>query len=97
MTLQIRLSPLAQADLDDIWTYTIVQWDEAQAQAYLLGLDTTMKLLAENPRIGRAIDEIRKGYFKFPAASHLLIYRLKPDAIEFMRILHGRMDVERHV
>jgi toxin ParE1/3/4 len=95
--LRIRLSPLAQGDLDGIWAYTVSQWDEAQAQAYLLGLDATMKLLAENPRMGRSIDDIRKGYFKFPAASHILIYRLKADAIEFVRILHVRMDVERHL
>jgi toxin ParE1/3/4 len=95
--LTICLSPLAQADLDGIWTYTVTQRDEAQAQGYLLSLDATMKLLADNPRMGNAIDDIRKGYFKFPAASHLLNYRLKPDAIEFMRILHRRMDVERHV
>jgi toxin ParE1/3/4 len=95
--LAIRLSPLAQADLDGILTYTVAQWDEAEAQSYLMWLDATMKLLAENPRIGSAIDDIRKGYFKFPATSHLLIYRLMPDAIEFMRVLHRRMDVERHV
>jgi hypothetical protein len=37
------------------------------------------------------------GYFKFPGTSHLMFYRLTPDAIEFMRTLHRRMDVERHV
>ena len=95
--LQVRLSPLAQADLDGIWKYTTAQWDEGQAQTYVLGLDASMKLLAENPQMGRAIDEIRKGYFKFPVASHILIYRLKPDAIEFMRILHKSSDVERHL
>jgi toxin ParE1/3/4 len=95
--LRIRLSPLAQGDLDGIWAYTVSQWDEGQAQAYLLSLDATMKLLAENPRMGRSIDDIRKRYFKFPAASHILIYRLKSDAIEFVRILHVRMDVERHL
>jgi toxin ParE1/3/4 len=95
--LAIRLSPLAQADLDDIWSYTVAQWDEAGAQAYLMGLDATMKLLADNPRRGNNMDDIRKGYFKFQAASHLLVYRLTSDAIAFMRILHRRMDVERHV
>ncbi len=55
--------------------------------SYLSALDATMKVLASNPRMGRSIDEIREGYFKFPAAAHLLIYRLKPGAIEFMRIL----------
>ena len=68
-----------------------------QPQAYLLGLDATMKFLAGNPRMARAIDDIREGYFKFPTASHILIYRLKPGAIEFVRILHKSSDVERHV
>jgi toxin ParE1/3/4 len=95
--LQIRLSPLAQSDLNEIWAYSVSQWDEAQAQAYLMGIDATMKLLAHNPRMGMAINEIRQGYFKFPVALHLLIYRLKTDAIELMRVLHRRMDVERHL
>jgi toxin ParE1/3/4 len=94
---EIRLSPMAEFDLDDIWSYSVAQWDEAQAQHYLMALDTTMKLLAENPHIGRAIDEIRTGYFKFPAASHIPVYRSQPDAIEFIRILHKRMDVDRHI
>jgi toxin ParE1/3/4 len=95
--LSIRLSPLARADLDGIWNYTAAQWDEAQAQAYVLGLDASMKLLAANPGLGRAIDDIREGYFKFPSASHILIYRLMPSAIDFIRILHKSSDVERHV
>jgi toxin ParE1/3/4 len=56
-----------------------------------------MKLLAESPRLGRAIPDIRAGYFKFPVASHILIYRLKPETIEFIRILHSRMDVDQHL
>jgi toxin ParE1/3/4 len=95
--LKIRLSPLAQADLDGIWEFTVTQWNEAQAESYLLGLDASMKLLAANPRLGRAIDDIRPGYLKFPAASHILIYRLVSGAIEFIRILHKSSDVERHL
>jgi toxin ParE1/3/4 len=95
--LAIRLSPLAQADLDGIWQYTLTQWNEAQAEAYLLGLDASMKILAENPRLGRSLDDIRSGYFKYQSAQHLLIYRLTSEAIEFIRILHKSSDVERHV
>lgn len=95
--LGIRLSPLARADLDGIWTFTMAQWNETQAESYLLGLDASMKLLATNPRLGRAIDDIREGYLKFPSASHILIYRLAPGVIEFIRILHKGSDVERHV
>jgi toxin ParE1/3/4 len=95
--LAIRLSPLARADLDGIWDFTVTRWDEAQAEAYLSGLDASMKLLAANPRLGRAIDDIREGCLKFPVASHILIYRLRPGAIEFIRVLHKSSDVERHV
>jgi toxin ParE1/3/4 len=95
--LRIRLSPLARADLDGIWEYTVGRWDVAQAERYLLGLDDSMRLLAENPRMGRAIDDVREEYIKFLSASHMLVYRLKPDAIEFIRVLHKSMDVERHL
>ena len=94
---RLRLTPKARADLDAIWDYTVKQWGTEQAEAYLLSLGETMKLLANQPGLGRNIDDIREGYFKFPAASHIFLYRLQPDAIEIIRILHKSMDVERHL
>jgi toxin ParE1/3/4 len=93
----IKLTPQARADLDGIWTYTAETWGIEQAEAYLMGLDSTMKLLATHPKLGRSISDIREGYFKFPAASHLLIFRIAADAIEVVPILHKSSDVERHV
>ena len=97
MTLDIRLTPQARADLDGIWNFSTAKWGMDQAEAYLLVLDTTMRILAGQPGLGRSIAEIRSGYFKFPSASHILIYRLKPGAIEFVRLLYKSMDVERHL
>lgn len=93
----LRLTPKARADLDAIWEYAITHWDIEQAEAYLLSLGETMKLLANQPGIGRNIDDIRKGYFKFPAASHIFIYRTEPNMVEVVRVLHKSMDVERHL
>ena len=50
-----------------------------------------MWTLAERPSLGRGIDEVRPGYFKFPVASHVVFYS-KPDGIDVIRILHKRMD-----
>jgi toxin ParE1/3/4 len=94
---QLRLTPKARADLDAIWDYTVKYWGIEQAEAYLLSLGETMKLLANQPSLGRNIDDIREGYFKFPAASHIFIYRSQPNTIEIVRILHKSMDVERHL
>jgi toxin ParE1/3/4 len=95
--LDIRLTPLARADLDGIWNITMAHWGIDQAEAYLISLNTTMNILAGQPGIGRTIDNIRAGYFKFPTASHILIYRLKPGAIEFVRILHKSSDIDQHL
>ncbi len=93
----LRLTPLARADLDDIWEYSVKQWNVDQAETYLLALNSTMQLLTEQPELGRRIDDIREGYLKFLAGSHLLIYRVKTDYIEIVRILHKSNDVERHL
>jgi toxin ParE1/3/4 len=94
---QLRLTPKARADLDAIWEYTAKHWGVEQAEAYLLSLGETMKLLANQPGLGRNIDDIREGCFKFPAASHIFIFRLQPNIVEIIRILHKSMDVERHL
>ena len=94
---QLGLTRKARADLDAIWNYTAQHWGEEQAEAYLLSLGETMQLLAKQPGLGRKIDDIREGYFKFPAASHIFIFRLTPGAIEIVRILHKSMDVERQL
>ncbi len=94
---QLRLTPKARADLDAIWDHTVKHWGIEQAEAYLLSLGETMKLLANQPGLGRNIDDIWEGYFKFTAASHIFIYRFQPTAIEIIRILHKSMDMERNL
>ena len=93
----LRLTPQAHTDLDGIWEYSARQWSVDQAETYLRTLNSTMQLLTEQPELGRKIDDIREGYLKFPVASHLLIYRVKADCIEIMRILYKSNDVERQV
>jgi toxin ParE1/3/4 len=90
----VRLTPQAKADLNDIWDYTAKQWNIDQAEAYMRALDATFNLLVLTPRLGRNIDDIRKGYFKFPTASHILIYRLNKAQVEIVRILYNNNDIE---
>jgi toxin ParE1/3/4 len=92
------LSPAAQIDLEQIWDYTYHRWDIEQADEYLRELQRAIELAAVNPRVGRACDEIRPGYRKLAAGSHTLYYRVTPDGvIDVVRVLHQRMDVDRHL
>ena len=92
------LSPAAQTDLGKIWDYTYESWCEAQATAYLRELQWAIERVAANPLIGRSCDEIRPGYRKFAAGSHTFFYRADADGvIDVVRVLHNRMDVDRHL
>jgi toxin ParE1/3/4 len=92
-----RLSPRAQADIEDIWDYTASRWGLDQAEAYLRQIIAAIEAVAVDPRRGKTCDEVRAGYRKYPAGSHLLFYRTTSDGIDIMRILHQRMDFERHL
>lgn len=89
------LSPLARADLDEIWNYTENRWNVIQAERYVRQLVSAMEAIAEDPAIGRACDEVRAGYFRYKVGSHIVFYRLRTTGIEVVRILHERRDFDR--
>ena len=53
--------------------------------------------MAERPLLGRECSEVRRGYRKYASGSHVLFYRPTTDGIDVVRILHERMDYERHI
>lgn len=90
-----RLTNKAVADLKEIGRYTQKQWGREQRNTYLALLDDCFHQLATNPLRGKDCSEIRDGYRKHPAGSHMIFYRLlSNDTIEIVRVLHGHMDVE---
>jgi toxin ParE1/3/4 len=91
------LSPRARADLEDIWTYSAQRWGTDQAEDYIRRVQHAIETVAQEPRKGRACDEIRRGYRKYPAGSHVLFYRSMKAGIDIVRILHSHMDFERHL
>jgi len=89
------LTNKAIADLKDIGRYTLERWGREQRNLYLGMLDATFQQLASNPLTGKDCKDIRNGYRKFNAGSHVIFYRQQSgDTIEIVRILHGRMDCE---
>ncbi|AYZ65187.1 type II toxin-antitoxin system RelE/ParE family toxin [Burkholderia multivorans] len=93
---QLRLTPLAESDLEDIWRYTFEQWSFEQANRYHRDLAATMEALARGDKIGR-ICTVRDGYYRYAVGSHVVFYRETEYALDVIRILHQRMDVERHL
>lgn len=91
------LSNQADRDLTEIYIFSYRQFGQSQADAYLLTLDETFLSLAENPHLGRKIDAIRKGYFRYEHISHSIFYKIKGKDILVVRVLHQKMDAKRHL
>jgi toxin ParE1/3/4 len=88
------LSPAAKADLDGIWHYTFERWNIEQAERYVRDIVNACQALADERKAGRAVPEIRKGYYKLAVRSHFVFYRLTATGfVDVVRILHQRMDI----
>ncbi len=91
------LSPRAQADIDEIWNYTVERWGVEQAELYVRQLGSAVEAIAQDPKRGWPCDEIRKGYRRYPSGSHVVFYRVMTKEVIVVRVLHQRMDFNRHV
>lgn len=96
------LSPLALADLSDIWDYSCGNWGADQADAYVLAIHAACEALAKTLAKGRAggqsAEHIRAGYRKQLMGSHVIFFRCQTrEMVEVVRILNQRMDVPAHL
>jgi len=91
------LSSLARKDLSDIWDYTGQRWGVDQADGYARRLADAMNLVAGDSARGRDCSHIRDGYWKYAVGSHILFYRQTEAGVVLIRILHRRMDYDRHL
>ena len=94
---KVILSPRAKLDLSDIWDYTLGQWGAEQAEKYVRGLWARMACAASDSTLSVEIDDVRKGYEKFRYGSHVVFYKKTGNGIDVVRILHQKMDFDRHI
>ncbi len=97
MTARVVLSPRAQSDLDEIWEYSTDRWGVDQAEKYLRTVWERMQDIATNPAMGEDCSIVRAGYRKIPCGSHVLFYRVIDEGVDIVRVLHERMDYQRHL
>jgi toxin ParE1/3/4 len=81
----------AEADIDQIAAYTLEAWGVTQTDAYLAKLEDSFDLLASNPQMGRAADEIRPRLRRFEIERHIVFYENREDAVFIVRVLHQAM------
>lgn len=94
---ELRLTPAAVGDLEDIWRYTAHRWGVSQAERYIDRLTVCFEALAQAPLSAPACEHIRPGYRRQLVESHVVYFRTGQDMVTVVRILHERMDALRHL
>ncbi|PZO47165.1 MAG: type II toxin-antitoxin system RelE/ParE family toxin [Phormidesmis priestleyi] len=89
-----RLSPAAESDLTDIWTYR-ADSSEERADELIEQLVKQFMMLTTFPEAGRKRPEVKKGIRSFVAERHVIFYRTLNQGIEIVRVLYGTRDIDK--
>jgi len=77
----------------EIWDY-IATDSLAAADRWVDYLDKHFRVLATQPMMGRARDELVPGVRSFPFGRYVVFYMPLDDRIDAVRVLHGARDID---
>ena len=87
----------AEADLTDIFIYTLEEWGENQVYIYKSQLKSRLEALVEFPDIGRKHPKLSQDIYYVVEGKHYIFYKKVEEGIEVLRLLHHRMDILSHL
>lgn len=91
------VSDEALGDLLSIWEYTSERWGNGRADLYIDAITVRFAWLTRNTGLWHRRPELGEGLHSYPERSHVTIFRRTNRGMEILRVLHERMDLERHV
>jgi toxin ParE1/3/4 len=91
---RLKFTPLARQDLQDIGDY-IARDNLSAALTFVHRLEERCLSLSQNPRIGRNCGDISPNLRSATEGDYLIFYRLQPNSIEVVRVVHGSRDINR--
>ena|SRR5579863_7671158 len=90
---RVRVSSLADQDLDQIWYYTAKTSGSMRiADEVLESIADKFPLFASTPEAGIRRDEIEPGVRGFPVGRYIIYYRESARYLVISRIIHGMRD-----
>lgn len=94
----LLISSLARNDLKEIGRYTQQNWGIAQRNIYLRAFAAMFDDIRDEAIAGEKRSDIRPGIMSCRCNRHVIFFRRDPaGTVEILRILHQRMDVQRHL
>ena len=95
--MKFRFTRPALFDLAEIGRHTKQMWGEDQARCYWSAMTARLNWLLRNKSLWHHRSELGEGVYTYPEQSHVIVFREYEQGFEVLRILHQRMDAERHI
>ena len=86
---KLRISRLAQSDLEDIQNRGLAEFGVAATRAYMNGFDDIFLRLHAYPLIGRTHPEYGQAIRSCLHAPYHVLYRYEADLVAILRVLHA--------
>jgi toxin ParE1/3/4 len=90
---QLRHTSRARADLLDIWL-AIATDNPAAADRLFDRLEERAQILTSWPQAGAACPSIAADARMLVERPYLILYRVIPDGVQIVRVLHGARDID---
>jgi toxin ParE1/3/4 len=91
--MKVIVSDRADADLVQIYRYLLEQ-GPAGAESFAREIDRKFRNLSDFPFIGRDRSTLSSGIRSIVAHPYVIFYRVEPEGIVIVRVLHGRRDID---
>lgn len=90
---RIRVSGLAERDLDNIWYHIAKNSGSTEiASSVVESITRAFPLFARSPEAGTRRDEIELGVRGFPVGNYMVYYRESGQHLVISRVIHGMRD-----
>jgi toxin ParE1/3/4 len=93
----LELTEIARADLKSIRRYSQRAWGPDRTAQYIAALRDTMKGLIAGTVVSRNRDDLRPGLQMATSGRHCVFFEADQSRILVVRVLHDRMDYQRHL
>ena len=83
-----RLSPAAEAELDEIWWYIAEQSGSVEAaKSVVASITERFSLLATFPHLGRIRNDLRPGMRGFTVGDYVILYSIKGEDVLILHVI----------
>ena len=95
MAKKLRITAAADADIESIGNFTFNSWGLEKEYYYLEKIYAALDIISNLPEIGKARDDVKKGYRAYDIGEYLIFYRILSEHIDILGITDVHRDFKR--